>query len=79
MLGVGAIVDNLAACQTGVAVKDFDGLRVTLHAPMVDRGFGHKCDSIKGNPLPKGNIIGHGVLLHFALHFNVENLKGFAS
>ena len=44
---------------------------------MVDSIVSHKCNCIEGDPLPEGNIIGHGVCLHLALHLNVEDLKGF--
>ncbi len=60
-----------------MSVKDFDGLWVSFHTPVIDRIVCHKCYSIERDPLPKRNIIGHGVGLHLALHFNVENLKGF--
>ena len=39
---VASVVDDLAACEAGVTVEDFDGLRVALHAPVVHARFGHE-------------------------------------
>lgn len=77
LLGVSAVVDDLTACQAGVPVEDFDWLGVPLHAPMVDCVVGHKCHCVEGDPLPKGDVVRHGVGLHLALHLNVKDLKGF--
>lgn len=60
-----------------MSVKDFDGLWVSFHTPVIDRIVCHKRYGIERDPLPKCNILSHGVGLHLALHFNVENLKGF--
>lgn len=60
-------------------VEDFDRLRVSFHTPVIDGVVCHKRDGIERDPLPKRNVFGHGVGLHLALHFNVENLKGFRS
>lgn len=75
LFGVCAVVDDLTAGQAGVAVKDFDGLGVTLHAPMVDGVVGHQGNGVERDPLPEGHIVRHGVSLHLALHLNVENLQ----
>ena len=42
--GITSIVDDLTSDQAGVAVEDLDGLRVTLHAPVVHARLGDKCD-----------------------------------
>lgn len=76
LFGVCAIVDDLAACQTGMAVKDFDWLRVTLHAPMVDCIVCDQGYSVEGDPLPEGHIVRHRMSLHFTLHLNVKDLQG---
>ncbi|TNN64714.1 hypothetical protein EYF80_025020 [Liparis tanakae] len=51
------VVDDLAACQTGVAVKNFHRLRVAFHAPVVDGIVSHKCNCVKGDPLPEGDFL----------------------
>lgn len=62
-----------------MSVKDFDRLRVSLHAPMIDGVIGHQSNRVKGDPLPESDIIGHGVGFHLTLHLNVKDLKGFGS
>ena len=42
--GVASVVDDLAAGQASVTVKDLDGLWITLHAPVVDTRLGNQCD-----------------------------------
>lgn len=79
LFGISAVVDDLAACQAGVTVKYFDWLRVTLHAPMVDRVVCDQGDSVEGDPLPEGHVIRHRVSLHLALHLNVKDLQGLCS
>lgn len=44
---------------------------------MVDGIVSHKCNCVKGDPLPEGDVVRHGVRLHLALHIDVEDLKGF--
>lgn len=58
-------------------VEHFNRLRVAFHAPVVDGVVGYECYSVEGDPLPERHVVGHGVRLHLALHFNVENLEGF--
>lgn len=62
-----------------MTVEDFDWLRVTLHAPMVDCVVCDQGDGVEGDPLPEGDVVCHRVSLHLALHLNVEDLKGFGS
>jgi len=59
-----------------VPVEDLDRLRVTLHAPVVHREVGDDADRVHGYPAPEDAFLGHGVGFHFALHLNVEDLKG---
>ena len=67
----------LAASETGVPVKDLLRRRVTLHAPVKDRGLGHQSDGVQRDPLPEDDVVGHYVGLHLGLHLDVENLQGF--
>lgn len=75
LFGIGAVVDDLTACKTGVTVKHFDWLRITLHAPVVDCVVCDEGNSVEGDPLPEGHVIRHCVGLHLALHLNVEDLQ----
>lgn len=74
LLGICAIIDDLAARETRVAVEHLYWLRLPFHAPVVDSVVGDQCDRVQRDPLPKGDIVSHGVRLHFALHFNVKDL-----
>lgn len=52
---------------------------ITFHRPVINCGFCNKCKSIDIDPFPESNIFNHGVCLHFAFHFNVEDLERSAS
>lgn len=58
-------------------VEHFNGLRVAFHTPVVDCVVGYEGYGVQGDPLPERNVVGHGVRLHLALHFNVEDLQSF--
>lgn len=79
LFGVRAVVDDLTARQTGVPVKDLDGLRVALHAPVVDGAVRHQGNRVERDPLPEGHVVRHGVRFHLALHLDVENLQSLGS
>lgn len=52
---------------------------ITFHRPVINSSF---CDKSKGvdiNPFPEGDILHHGMCLHFAFHFNVKDLKSSSS
>lgn len=63
LLLISPVVDDLTACQTGVSVENFGGLRVSLHAPVVDGRIGHQGNSVHRYPLPEHHILRHGVSL----------------
>lgn len=52
---------------------------LTFHAPVVDGIVCDETDGVNTDPLPESHFICHCVCLHFALHLNVEDLKGLAS
>lgn len=51
----------------------------TFHRPVINCGFCDKCKSIDIDPFPESNIFNHGVCLHLAFHFNVEDLERSSS
>ena len=59
--------------------NEHEQILITFHRPVINCGFCDKCKSIDIDPLPESNIFNHGVCLHFALHFNVEDLERSAS
>lgn len=79
LFGISAVVDDLTARQARVAVKDFDWLRVALHAPVVHGIVCDQGDGVQRDPLPESHIICHCVSLHLALHLNVKDLQGLCS
>ena len=60
-----------------MSVKNLGRLGVPFHGPVIHRGLGHQGNHILRDPLPKYDIIRHGVGLHLGLHFNVEDLQSF--
>lgn len=79
LLQVRSVVDDLTACQTGVAVKDFGRLGISLHAPVVDGRVRHQGDGVYRDPLPEHDVLRHGVSLHLALHLDVKDLQRLRS
>lgn len=63
LLLIRSVVDDLTACQTGVSVENFGGLRISLHAPVVDGRIGHQGNSVHRYPLPEHHVLRHSVSL----------------
>ena len=59
-----------------MSVEDFSWLAVPLHRPVIDRGLRHQGHHVLRDPLPKDDIIRHGVSLHLGLHLDIEDLQG---
>ena len=59
--------------------NEHEQILITFHRPVINCGFCDKRKSIDIDPFPESNIFNHGVCLHFAFHFNVEDLKCSAS
>ena len=59
--------------------NEHEQILITFHRPVINCGFCDKSKSIDIDPFPESNIFNHGVCLHFALHFNVEDLKRSSS
>ena len=72
---IGAVVDDLAALEGGVAVEHLDGRRVALHAPVVHGQVGHDADRVHRYPLPEDALLRDVERLHLALHLDVEYLQ----
>lgn len=79
LLLVRSVVDDLTACQTGVAVEHFGGLGISLHAPVVDSRVRHQGDGVYRDPLPEHDVLRHCVSLHLALHLDVKDLQRLRS
>ena len=56
-------------------IEDFNGLGISLHAPVVDCRLRHQRDHVLRNPLPEDDVVHHRVRLHLRLHLDVEDLK----
>ncbi len=74
-LVVGAVVDDLAAVEVGVALKDLGRRRVALHRPVEDGLLGDEGDRLDVDPLPEDDVLRHRVRLHHRLHLDVEDLQ----
>ncbi len=60
---VGAVVDDLAAVEVGVALKDLGRRRVALHRPVEDGLLGDQGNGLDVDPLPEDNVLRHIVRL----------------
>lgn len=79
LLLISSVVDDLTACQAGVPVENFSGLRVSLHAPVIDSRISHQGNGVHRYPLPEHDILWHSVSLQFTLHLDVEDLQRLGS
>ena len=59
--------------------NEHEQILITFHRPVINCGFCDKRKSIDIDPFPESNIFNHGVCLHLAFHFNVEDLERSAS
>lgn len=75
LLGIGAIIDDLAAAAGGIALERLARMAIALHRAVIDRDLCHEGQSDERYPFPEHDVLRHRERLNLRLHLNVKHLQ----